>query len=200
MSIGYKLAYRCGLTPWEKAGVGFGPQLAALLNRQDLKPGLPAKALDLGCGTGDHAIQLAQRGWQVTGVDFVGRAIDAAKKKASKAGVHVELLEGDVTALDENVGAGYQLILDVGCFHGLNPRQRIDYAREVTRVANHGASLLMFAFEPGRRGPLPRGVSPDEVERTLGQWRMADDQAADTSGMPGVLKKSNPRWFTLTRN
>jgi len=41
----------------------------------------PGKALDIGCGTGTNAITLAKSGWQVTGVDYVARAIRLAKKR-----------------------------------------------------------------------------------------------------------------------
>lgn len=200
MSFGYRLAYLLGLTPWEKAGAGFGHQLSALLERVEVTPGPRGRALDLGCGTGDHSIELAQRGWQVTGVDFVGQAVDAARKKAAKAGVEAQFFQGDVTALDARVGTGYRLVLDVGCFHGLEAEQRVACAREVTRVTDPGATLLLFAFSPGRRGPLPRGVSRDDVAGAFARWSIADELAADTSAMPGPLKKSNPRWYTLIRN
>jgi len=200
MAIGYRLAYFFGLTPWEKAGLGFEPQLARLLHGTQAGAGGMGLALDLGCGTGDRAIQLARQGWTVTGIDVVAQAIATAKKKAARAGVDVRFLSGDVTDLGDGVGTGYRLVLDVGCFHGLNPQQRLSCAREITRVVGPGARLLMFAFGPGHRGPLPRGVSRDEVERTFAGWTMTDDQPADTTGMPGPLKNSNPRWFTLERH
>lgn len=44
----------------------------------------PGKAVDLGCGTGTNAITLARHGWRVTGVDFVPKAILAARAKAAR--------------------------------------------------------------------------------------------------------------------
>jgi methylase of polypeptide subunit release factors len=40
----------------------------------------PGRALDLGCGTGTNSITLAKHGWEVTGVDFVKRAINLARR------------------------------------------------------------------------------------------------------------------------
>ena len=56
-------------------------------------------ALDLGCGSGIWAVELARRGWQVTGVDFVPKALRRARARAKEAGVELRLLEGDVTSL-----------------------------------------------------------------------------------------------------
>jgi SAM-dependent methyltransferase len=200
MSVGYRLAYRLGLTPWEQAGVGFGPQLASLIDREEAGVAAPhGRALDVGCGTGDHAIDLSRRGWQVTGVDSVPKALVAAREKAATAGADVRFVEGDATRLESSVGTGYRLLLDVGCFHGFKPAQRDSYARGATAVTEPGGTLLMFAFGPGRRGPLPRGVGRDEVRATFSGWELSDDEAADTEGMPGPLKKSAPRWYRLIR-
>ncbi len=56
------------------------PELIAFLESHPA-----SRALDLGCGTGTNAITMAGYGWQVTGVDFVGRAIRAGRRKAKAA-------------------------------------------------------------------------------------------------------------------
>jgi SAM-dependent methyltransferase len=200
MSIGYRLAYRFGFTPWEQAGVGFGPQLASLLDRGEVGLAPPfGKALDVGCGTGAHAIDLSRRGWEVTGVDAIPKALVAARENAAEADAEVRFLEGDATRLDTTVGAGYRFLLDVGCFHGFKPAQREGYVKGASAVTEPGGTLLMFAFGPGRRGPLPRGVARDEIVAAFAGWALSEDEAADTAGMPGPLKNSKPRWYRLTR-
>lgn len=200
MATGFKLAYRLGFTPWEKSGVALGSQLASLLDREQADAVRPlGKALDIGCGTGDHAIELARRGWQVTGVDYVARALDKARAKAAAAGVAVEYVEGDATRLGDVVGGGYELLLDVGCLHGFKPDLRERYARGATAVTAPGGVLLVFAFGPGRRGPMPRGLSRDELVTLFGGWQLSHDEPADPEAMPGPLKKSEPRWYRLIR-
>jgi len=94
-------------------------------------------------------------------VDFVPKALRRARERAAEAGVELKLLEGDVTALaSAGVGSGFQLLVDFGCFHDeLSDAQRAEEGREATAAAAPGASLLLMAWAPGRRGPLPRRAS-----------------------------------------
>jgi SAM-dependent methyltransferase len=58
----------------------------------DLSPG---RALDVGCGEGADAIWLAQRGWEVTGIDISDVAVRRAREAAEGSGVAVEWISGD---------------------------------------------------------------------------------------------------------
>ena len=201
MSRAYKIAYRLGITPWERAGEAGKQQLAGLLDREEQERALPyGKALDLGCGRGTHSIDLARRGWEVTAVDVVPKAIQDAKKRAAERGVPVDFVVADVTAMSaSDVGKGFAFFLDVGCFHGLTDNQRLAMAESVTNVATADATLLLMAFQPGKRGPLPRGAGLQDIERSFDRWAVVDEGAAETAGMPGPLKKASPRWYRLRR-
>ena len=52
------------------------------------------RILDIGCGTGRHAIELAKRGYKVTGVDLSKSQLQRAKEKASDAKVEIEFIRG----------------------------------------------------------------------------------------------------------
>ncbi|GAA4505791.1 aminotransferase class I/II-fold pyridoxal phosphate-dependent enzyme [Nonomuraea ferruginea] len=54
------------------------------------------RLLDLGCGTGRHAVELARHGYRVTGVDVCAWALEQARSAAAREGVRVGLIEGDL--------------------------------------------------------------------------------------------------------
>lgn len=205
MSLAYRILYAIGFTPWEQmAEPTIAGQIADLFAREEEGHEPPyGRVLDLGCGSGIWAVELAQRGWQVTGVDFVPKALRRARERAEKAGAEVQLVEGDVTDLGTTrVGSGFRLLLDFGCFHDeLTDEQRQDEGREATAVADPGATLLMMAWKPGRRGPLPRGASPEEIQGAFPEWTLIDGKAMDMpSGAPGYVRRAEPRLYRLRRN
>ncbi len=52
--------------------------------------------LDLGCGIGRHSLELARRGFQVTGVDRTRSYLDQAKEQAGKEGLDIEFVRDDM--------------------------------------------------------------------------------------------------------
>lgn len=57
----------------------------------------PKTILDLGCGTGGHALILARRGYKVTGMDRSPSMLQIAREKVAKEGLEIEFIEGDIT-------------------------------------------------------------------------------------------------------
>jgi 2-polyprenyl-3-methyl-5-hydroxy-6-metoxy-1,4-benzoquinol methylase len=127
----------------------------------------PGKALDLGCGTGTNAITLARHGWQVTGVDFVPAAIRRARRKAAAAGLKIDFLCADVTALGMLTGP-YDYVLDIGCLFTLKEEGRMKYAGELTRLLRPQGRYMLYAWLPRTWKGRPAGISAEEVERLLG--------------------------------
>ena len=195
MSLWYRALYRLGLTPWERDEV---PAEVRDIAAESAQPG---RALDVGCGTGRDAVHLAQRGWSVTGVDAVPRALDAARKRAATGGVQVEWVQGDVTRLeDAGLDGGYDLVLDRGCFHGLPDDARAACARGVNALAAPGATLLMYGFSPGFHGPAPRGISAEEIVARFGSdWELASSERDPAAKLPGWMRNADPSWHRLKR-
>ena len=192
----FRVFYRIGFTPWD--GHPIAASLRTLIEGTGDSPALaPAAALDVGCGTGDTSIYLAQHGWQVTGVDFVPKAVNKARTKAAAAGVAVDFRHGDATRLsDEGVGSGFALIVDQGCLHGMSDGDRDRYVREVTAVAAPDARLLLVEFGPGGSIGVP-GVEEAEIER-----RFASDWTLLATGdQPNAPNRGRDalRYYVLAR-
>jgi SAM-dependent methyltransferase len=180
----FQMAYLFGVKPWD-SGVP-PPELIEVIEGSNAF--LPGRAIDLGCGTGTNCKYMLEHGWDVTGVDFVPRAIGVARKKVPRA----TLLVGDVTKLGEvGVDGPFDLLLDMGCFHSLPETRRDAYVSEAARVAKPGATFLLFAFgEKGRGTP----VAPESEIRL----RFTEDFSVIEvrAGAP-FLKQT---WYRLKRN
>lgn len=67
------------------------------------------RILDIGCGTGRHAIELARRGYAVTGIDLSANQLARAREKASEAGVHPVFEQRD--AREPHFAAEFDLVI-----------------------------------------------------------------------------------------
>jgi SAM-dependent methyltransferase len=151
--IWYSILYRFS-PPWD-TGIP-APELVRILAA--LPPGT---AIDLGCGTGTNLLYLAEHGWKVTGVDFVGRAIAAAKRKLGSR--PAMLLTADVANLAAlNLPGPYDLALDMGCFHSLVRADHPRYACGLAHWMKPGGLFLLYAWQPEHPGDS-RGIAREEV-------------------------------------
>ncbi|MFC5179649.1 class I SAM-dependent methyltransferase [Nocardioides taihuensis] len=196
MSVGYSLAYRSGITPWEHRNSVPDPPFERLLDREEVGRERPfGRALDLGCGTGHHTRLLQTRGWEVMGVDSSRHAVDTAIDRGGESSRYVI---GDVAHLPGcGVGKGFDLFLDVGCFHGRRPADRTAMGRGVTELASPGAVLLMMCFPRGRRLFGANGADADDISAAFPEWELLDVRDADTSCMTGPVARHKPRWYRL---
>jgi SAM-dependent methyltransferase len=178
----FTLYYWFARPPWDTNLTP--PELVDLIANQKLPAG---RALDLGCGTGTNVVYLAKHGWEVTGVDFVGKAIAAARRKARAAGVTAQFFQGDVTRLDF-LTPGFDFTLDLGCLHSLPAGHRLAYVSGLARLLRPGAVFLCYAFKP--ESPMG-GVAVEEMLRLFGE-SFENVKLEHGTGMPSA-------WYTFRR-
>jgi SAM-dependent methyltransferase len=203
--MNYRFAYRIGFHPWEDAATDppFVEKIADVLDREELGREPPyGRALDLGTGSGIWAIELAKRGWQVTGIDIVDKPLERARDRVQTAGVEVELVHGDVTALRAaGIGSGYRLVLDTGTFHDFDTDEQRAMGREVDAVAAPDATVLLLVW-PKRRRPLIRGASRSEIEAAFPGWTVTNVEPSHFR-LPKLMElvlKPEEHWYRLRRD
>ena len=136
----YRKAKRPEDLPWHRE------DMPEWLARAAAKP-KPGRFLDLGCGTGVFSAQLAQKGWDVTAVDFTPEALRMAEARAREAGVKVRFVQADV--LTWGGSGAFDLVLDSGCLHSLKPADRPRYKSQLLKWLAPKADYVLIHF--GRR-------------------------------------------------
>lgn len=195
--IPYRFMYQVGFAPWERRNVAelWRPLFEGPLALE------PGRALDIGCGSGRDAVHLAGRGWQVTAVDFVDKALARARQRAAEESVEVQWVQGDVGELGRlALEPGYSLVYDFGCIQGLPDSARRGAAAGLTELAAPGARLLFLAFKAGRRIVLPRGMNREHVVAMLGDgWELEDARSVVTEDMPPPVRRAQPTLYRLAK-
>ena len=195
--IPYRLMYALRFAPWERRDV---PELwRPLFEGTDAME--PGRALDIGCGSGRDAVHLAGRGWQVTAVDVVDKALARARQRAVEEGFEVRWVKGSIGELGRlGLEPGYSLLYDFGCIQGLSDPERRGAAAGMTELAAPGARLLLLAFKAGRRVLLPRGMDTDDLLTLLGDgWELERAESAVIADMPPPIRRADPTLFRLRR-
>jgi SAM-dependent methyltransferase len=167
----------------------------------DLQPG---RALDLACGEGQNSIWLAQRGWQVVGVDFSEVAVAKGRRRAAEAGIAVDFQVADLLVFEPDSQA-YDLVITL-YLHLLPDERRLVLERAAGAVAPGGTFLLIghhianltdgvggpsdtrLLHTPEEIGAELPGLEVEKAERVLREVHDADRPAIDA-----LVRATRPR-------
>jgi SAM-dependent methyltransferase len=159
--------YRGGTPPWD---IG-RPQPAFLALAE--AGAVTGRVLDVGCGTGEHALMAAGLGLEATGVDASAAAIAAAEAKARDRGLPARFLVWDARQLAA-LGAQFDTVLDSGLFHVFADDDRLRFVDSLRAAIRPGGRYFMLCFsdrQPGAFGP--RRVTQDEIRASFDHgWRV----------------------------
>lgn len=190
----FKERYRTGDTPWDLGRADFN-----LIDMVTKRPISKCKALDIGCGTGDNAVWLAQQNFIVTGTDSSEIAIEKAMEKVSKAKVKCTFYVIDFLK-HEIPDTSFGFVFDRGCFHSFDSdEERKMYAKNVASHLEKGGlwlSLIGSADDPPRDTGPPRRTAKEIV----GAVERYFEILSLTSGHFGSKRPDPPRaWVCLMK-
>ena len=150
----YRERYKSRDTPWDAGQPDFN-----LIEVVSKNPILSGKVLDIGCGTGDNSIWLAQNRFQVIGTDISDIAIEKAKEKASKANVECDFILIDFPK-NKIEGAPFGFVFDRGCFHSFSSED--DRRRFAQNVTAHLQEAGLWLTIVGNADEERRGAGPPQ--------------------------------------
>jgi cyclopropane fatty-acyl-phospholipid synthase-like methyltransferase len=161
--------------------------------------------LDAGCGTGDNALFLAERGCKVTGFDYLPEPVERAKRKAAQRGLTATFQVKDATTLSA-WPEKFDNAVDCGLFHVFSDDDRKKYVAGVAHVLKSGGRLFLMCFsdaEPAGFGP--RRISQQELRDAFTRdWTVESIEPVAFEINPKM--KENPftpggpkSWFAIIR-
>jgi 2-polyprenyl-3-methyl-5-hydroxy-6-metoxy-1,4-benzoquinol methylase len=156
-------------------------------------------ALDLGCGAGVFSIYMAKAGYQVTGLDFIPKALELASQLAKEKGANVNWIQADLFNWDPKIK--FDIILDSGCLHTISDKKK--FKEKIVQWLAPGGDFILGHF--GRRGffdwrPVgPNRRSKEDLEKLFGpELTLIDYEARIQENVPmpiGPSVQLQSLWF-----
>ncbi len=147
--------YRNRSIPWDRGAVS--PALLGWLEDGELQPG---RVLIPGCGHGHEALELAQRGFQVSALDIAPSALAHLTSELQAAGVEAECIEAD--ALSWRPATPFDAIYEQTCLCALDPVHWAAYEQQLFAWLRPGGKLFALFMQTDRpAGPPFHCALPD---------------------------------------
>jgi cyclopropane fatty-acyl-phospholipid synthase-like methyltransferase len=162
-----------GTPPWE-----IGRPQPALLKLTE-SGAVRDRVLDVGCGTGEHALMAAGLGLASTGIDVSPRAIELAQRKAQARGLSARFLVWDALDLT-SLGEQFDTVLDCGLFHSFGDDDRPRFVESLRSAVAPGGRYFMLCFSDRQPGDFgPRRVRQKEIRVSFAVgWRVESIEPA----------------------
>jgi len=184
-------SYAAGDLPWDTGEPE--PLLVEFVNADRVRP---TRTLEIGVGTGTNALWLAERGFDVLGLDVAPLAVEQAKKKLNGRDLRCRFAALDFLAATPPDGPSH-FVFDRGCFQVFDePEERTHFAARVAAILAPGG--LWLSLIGSTEGP-PREVGPPR--RSAREVTLALEPALEILELRGAEFRAHDTkaWFCLSR-
>ena len=124
----------------------------------------PGSLIIPGCGQGHEVIYFAERGFQVTGVDFSSGAVELLSESLSRKNLNAKVLHRNFFELDETYSKAYDALLEQTFFCAIHKDQRSAYVETVSRILKPGGLLFGLFYETGEEGGPPFNTTEADIQ------------------------------------
>jgi SAM-dependent methyltransferase len=184
-------SYASGMLPWDT-----GQPEPLLVEFVTSGAVTPSPTLEIGAGTGTNAIWMAERGFDVLGVDVSPLAVERAHAKMEGRALRCRFAALDFLAASPLDGR-FQFVFDRGCFHVFDePGERERFAAQVAAALAPGG--LWLSLIGSTEGPA-REVGPPR--RSAREVTLAIEPALEIVELRSAEFRGNNAnaWFCLSR-
>ena len=180
----YKAFKKDGMAGWDKTEEAYAERFA-WMEKIFAMGNAPAtgKLLELGCGAGNMGIWLANRGYEVYGIDIAPTAIEWAIEKTQSAQSSARFFVGSVLDLKDFPDNSFDLVIDSKCLHCIIEADRNKFLIEAARVLKKDGYLLIDSmctpvngvqgYDPATGNTIVNGIitrhfaTPDSLKKEV---------------------------------
>jgi SAM-dependent methyltransferase len=184
-------SYAAGALPWDTGEPE--PLLVEFVAAGRVRP---MRTLEIGAGTGTNSIYLAERGFDVVGIDVAPRAVERANAKLDGGALRCRFVTLNFLAASP-ANDPFDFVFDRGCFHVFDePEERAQFASRVAAALVPGGFWLSIVGST--EGP-PREVGPPR--RSAREVTLAIEPALEIIELRATEFRGHgaQAWFCLSR-
>ena len=156
----------------------------------------PGTLIVPGCGQGHEVIYFAERGFQVTGVDFSPGAVKLLRESLGSKQLSAQVLHRNFFELEDAHDQAYDAVLEQTFFCAIHPDQREAYVDTVSRILKPNGMLLGLFYQTGEDGGPPFNTTESDIRNHF-------SEAFDIERLEKCLfsneKRKDKEWLAVLR-
>lgn len=183
--------YERGELMWDIEQVS--PPFARLWEEGKLSPG---KAIIPGCGRGHEVVYFAERGFEVTAVDFAVGAVTLLRSALGERKLPAHVIHVNFFNLDTSHDSAYDIMFEQTFFSAITPSQRTLYVETSARILKKNALLVALFYETGGVGGPPFNTTQTDIRQNFSTHFAIEylEKSADS-----IERRKDKEWLAFLR-